>query len=661
MHYPFWEVAIVKISNMAIKNVKGNLYRYIMYCLSNAFAVTAFFIFANFVFHPSIDFHPEGVHAVASMGAANGMKISQVIIIIFSFLFVGYSTSIFLKSRGKEFGLLSLYGMTRKQIKKYVFLESTIMSLLSIATGIVTGVVFSKLFFMIMEVFLDISIPFNISLKALGLTFILFFLLFEIISLLMLSQIKNKEIVEQIKSSKVPKVIPEFSKRKAILGVVLMIIGYATAWFIEGVLVTLAMIPVTLIVIAGTYFLFTQFSIAVANKILKNQDILYKKNNLVSYSQMIFKLQDTAKVLFLASILGAITFTATETISSFYTYLSEDVDSESYADIAIAQEGENLDDANSLDKVKKILEKDGLKIEGIDQAQVIKVISKASAADSVDEEAVIISNSQYNKIAASQGKETVKVKEGEVIYNYQYIRLDRDGNIDETRKYPYDKVILNLNDDKREYEVSEKEIHGAILSLKNVGHYNVFILNDRDFQNELNLAKEKDIVLYNGIKLDKWRKSYDASIEIQKSLGEKYNGKYFSKIIPYKQVSKVYGLILFIGFFIAFLFFIASGSIIYFKLFNEIKQDSIEYNILKKIGTTNKEINKIITKQIGIIFFLPFVVSASHSLFALKSLSNLLRSNLLSNGIIVMFGYLVFQIIYFVIIRRVYINKIRYN
>ena len=43
-------------------------------------------------------------------------------------------------------------------------------------------------------------------------------------------------------------------------------------------------------------------------------------------------------------------------------------------------------------------------------------------------------------------------------------------------------------------------------------------------------------------------KSYDASIEIQKSLGEKYNGKYFSKIIPYKQVSKVYGLILFIGF-----------------------------------------------------------------------------------------------------------------
>lgn len=92
----------MKISNMAVKNVRGNLYRYIMYCLSNAFAVTAFYIFANFVFHPSIDIRSADGHPVARMGAANGMIISQVIIVIFSILFVGYSTSIFLKSREKN-------------------------------------------------------------------------------------------------------------------------------------------------------------------------------------------------------------------------------------------------------------------------------------------------------------------------------------------------------------------------------------------------------------------------------------------------------------------------------------------------------------------------------------------------------------------------------
>ncbi len=108
-----------------------------------------FFIFANFVFHPAIDIKSAGGHEIAKMGAANGMIISQVIIVIFSILFVGYSTSIFLKSRGKEFGLLSLYGMTRKQIKKNnVLIENTIISILSLGMGILTGVVFSKLFFM---------------------------------------------------------------------------------------------------------------------------------------------------------------------------------------------------------------------------------------------------------------------------------------------------------------------------------------------------------------------------------------------------------------------------------------------------------------------------------------------------------------------------------
>ena len=92
----------------------------------------------------------------------------------------------------------------------------------------------------------------------------------------------------------------EISKIKAGLGLVLLIVGYVTAWIVYEVQVVLAMIPVILIVVAGTYFLFTQFSIAVADGILKNERLLYKKGNMVAYSQIIFKLQDTAKELFLA-------------------------------------------------------------------------------------------------------------------------------------------------------------------------------------------------------------------------------------------------------------------------------------------------------------------------------------------------------------------------
>ena len=117
-----------------------------------------------------------------------------------------------------------------------MLIENTIISILSIATGIFTGLVFSKLFLMAMEAFMDISLPFNISFKALGLTVLVFFILFEIVSALMLLKIKNKEIIEQIKSSKIPKELPKFSKKKSILGISLLIIGYTIAWIVKGAL-----------------------------------------------------------------------------------------------------------------------------------------------------------------------------------------------------------------------------------------------------------------------------------------------------------------------------------------------------------------------------------------------------------------------------------------
>lgn len=642
----------MKISNMAVSNVKGNLYRYVMYYLSNAFAVTVFFIFANFVLHPSIDMNSIGGSATLTQGATRGMIACQVIIVMFSILFVAYSTSIFLKSRGKEFGLLSLYGMTRKQIRKYVFIESTIISILSIVTGILTGAIFSKLFFMIMEVFLDISIPFNISFKALGLTSILFFILFEIISILTVFQIRNKEIVEQLKSSKTPKIIPTFSKFKSILGVLLMVIGYGVAWFVPGMLVAVAMIPVIFIVTLGTYFIFTQFSIAVSNRILKNEKLLYKKTNMVAYSQMIFKLQDTAKVLFLAAILGAFTFSATETMYSFFSEIPRLSGIDTPQDMVIVQRGDSLND-----NIEKILDNKDLEIKEIHKMKSLILYSKKQDKDF--EQYFVISNTDYNELASSLGKELVDIKEGEIIYSYPY-ELSPMRNNGEQKMVGWEDINLNIGEETGNFKLI-KEVRGNLMSLSNVGYFDSLILNDKDFEEALKIVNQQDQVIYTGINLDKWQDSYESSIEIRNELGGNYSRAYYSKAIPYKEARNNFGLALFIGFFIAFLFFIASGSIIYFKLFNEIKQDAVEYAILRKIGTTSKEINKIITKQIGIIFFLPFVVSTLHSFFALKSLSNMLMTNLFTNGVIVMFGYLIFQMIYFIIIRAIYIKRINYN
>ncbi len=650
----------MKLYDIALKNLKGNLYRYIMYYLSNMFTVAVFYIFSSFLFHPKVRREPLAPSATVHAGAVNGIKICLIIIAIFTVLFVSYATSIFLKSRGKEFGLLSLFGMTSKQIRRYVFIERNIITALSIATGLLMGILFSKLFFMAMEAFMDISLPFYISLKALLLTVVLFFLLFEVVNLLSLFQIRSKEIVEQLKMQKIPKEIPKFSKFKSLLGLGLLIIGYVTAWIVDDEFVIRAMIPVVLIVVAGTYFIFTQFSILLANKLTNNKKIFYNRTNMVAFSQMRFKLKDTAKVLFLASILGAITFTATETIFSFFTEMPKMMGLNNIPqDIAIIQKGENLNDNLSIVKAMEILKDDGFTVEEYQRVKLINVINeKEEQKNSHASDILAISNSDYNKLADYIGKDKIQVGKGEAVFNYAFMTDYYDKGIVKNIVFSYEAVTLNINGESKEFSV-KGEVYGSVTTLPNI-YSDLIILNDEDYKEILKKAEEKDMLIFNGIHIDKWKRSYETSIKIQNMLGEKYEGFFYSKSIPYREKRNYFGVSLFIGFFIAFLFFIASGSIIYFKLFNEIKQDGIEYNILKKIGITKKEMKGMITKQIAVIFFLPFIVSTMHSLFALKSLSNLLDANLLKNGLIVMAGYFICQGIYFLIIRKIYINKIEY-
>ncbi|KNF09596.1 ABC-type transport system, involved in lipoprotein release, permease component [Gottschalkia purinilytica] len=653
------------LSNMAVKNIRGNLYRYIMYYLSNTFTVTVFFLFANFIFHPSEITNVKRLgNGNAQQGVTNALIMCQFIIVIFTILFVAYSVSIFLKSRGKEFGLLSLFGMTKNQIRKYIMVESTIISFVSIVSGIILGSGLSRLFFIIIGKFLENNIPFSISFKAIGLTFAIFFVLFEVINMIMLFKIKGKEIVEQIKSNRIPKEVPKFSKTKSIIGVILLAIGYGIAWISRGTLVVLVMIPVIVIVTIGTYFIFTQFSIAVTNGLKKNNSRFYTKTNMVALSQMIFKLKDTAKVLFLASILGAVTFTATETVYSLFTEITNGVTEGTPNDIGIVELKKNTNDKIDIKEVKSILEKHNLDVKYLNNIEGIEAkIANKENEDKNDPNTVdfnIISNSQYNKLAKQSDEKQVKVNKDEIVYIFSSKPVkgfNEDEMLEKEKRLKEEGINLDINSNVKKYEVKEtlygKPINGSYLE-----DNKILVMNDDEFNKILKDIPKEKLFKYYGIQLNNWEDSYKASKEIGQFLGKDYEGYYSNKIEPYTAQKNAFGMILFIGFFIAFLFFIASGSIIYFKLFNDMKQDSVEYSILKKVGSSKNDIRKIITKQIGVIFFLPFIISTVHSLFALKSLANLLNSNLLTNGLIVMTGYFVFQLIYFLIIKSIYIRKI---
>lgn len=154
--------------SLALSNIRGNWRSYSAFFLSSVFSVMIFYIYAAFLYHPEV----ENGSIMAASKIRSGMMFCEYIIIIFSFLFVLYSNSAFLKTRQQEFGLFSLFGMTKAQLRKLVIYENAAIAVLAIAVGILLGMLFSKLFFMALAVLLKLeeTIPFAAPLKAIGIT-----------------------------------------------------------------------------------------------------------------------------------------------------------------------------------------------------------------------------------------------------------------------------------------------------------------------------------------------------------------------------------------------------------------------------------------------------------------------------------------------------------
>ncbi|NLW17286.1 MAG: ABC transporter permease, partial [Firmicutes bacterium] len=133
-----------------------------------------------------------------------------------------------------------------------------------------------------------------------------------------------------------------------------------------------------------------------------------------------------------------------------------------------------------------------------------------------------------------------------------------------------------------------------------------------------------------------------------------------SRADGYAELRNAAALTMFIGVFVSFLFFIASGSLLYFKLFTEIDVDKRQFTTLHDIGITRREKLQIINRELGILFFLPVAIGALHTAFAMKTLSNLAPQLQVIGGTAVVAGiYAVLQLIYFLLARRAYLKQLQ--
>lgn len=632
---------------LARNNVRGNWHRYVAFFLCSTFSVMIFFIYAAFLFHPDV---MNGSIPAASK-VRQGMILCEYIIVIFSFFFVLYSMAAFLKSRKKEFGLLRLFGMTSRQIATLVLYENTLIALLAIAAGIGFGALFTKLFFMVLAQLLQVTSPirFILAPKAIWITALGFLALFELITLYTLRNLGRSQIVELLKASKQPKSLPLYSKWLTVLAAVCLLSGYYMAYTTQIYTIIAYMLPILITVIIGTYFLFTQASIAILRRLQKTPGLYYRHTHIVTIAQLVFKIKDNARTLFVASILCAVILTASGTFYVLFQDARNQMIDRFPQSFGVIEKGLGVHEVIHPDELRRQLALHGL---GLDYEVELSgfQVPVTLGSTGIKTEALVIPEQAYNRISKLQGHKALKVETGHAYYVHPSrqvaIEYFKRGDKLETVAAGRD-VTLRIDGQK----------NGGIINSR-LELANMIVVNDCQYEEWSKAVPESELYMYYGYEVRNWEESLAAASHIREAVPKGHSWQLESRIEDYAAIQQFNSLALFIGVFVSFLFFIASGSMLYFKLFTEMQEDQAQFRALSRIGVSDAEIRQVMTTQIGILFFVPVVVGMLHAAFAYKTLGNLLGSSVWQYGVVVMAVYTMMQVLYFALTRKAYMKQL---
>ncbi|MBG9792913.1 ABC transporter permease [Paenibacillus dendritiformis] len=625
----------MNIRQFALKNVFRNKRLYAGYFFSCAFSVMIFFVYSMLALHPALDFSGNGTYGA---GAQAGMDVAQYIIYLFTFFFILYSMSSFLKSRKKEFGICIMHGMSDMQLRRLVFTENIVIGLGATLSGIGAGLALSKWLLLMSSSVLNLEqpLPFYFPLKAIALSGGAFVLLFLIISLFTATILRSSSLIDLLKGTMKPKPEPKASRWLAFLAVFLLALGYGVAMWVKGVLVIFALLPVATVVSIGTYFLFTQLSVYIINR-LKTKKLYRRGTNLITLSDLAYRMKDNARMFFLVAIISTVAFTAIGTLVGLKAVFTNIATSGSPVMRYESHSGNKLE-AKHAELIEQSLSKAGISYEAV-------VFPVKFAEDTKTEKSYqVIRVSDYNQLMKTNL--ALRDEEAHLLYQVNPMNIEQEKSEETSVAFAADKTFA---------VTANKAMPEAIT--QNVGGRKVIVLSDAAFQGLP--ASERDDMIYTYL-IEDWESTLAVAKQLNKQLGDPDGNFLFgSRALMLNDVNQGFGQIYLSGLFIGAVFFVAAGSFLYLRLYSDLDQDTVQYRAISKLGLTEGELSKIVSTQIGLLFFVPIVVAIVHGAVALNSLQNTFSMSLVKESAIVLGSFLAIQVIYFIFIRANYVRKLK--
>ncbi|EAL16796.1 ABC transporter, permease protein, putative [Bacillus cereus G9241] len=589
---------------------------------------------------------------ISSDGRVETMsKTVAIFVMAFVLFYMSYSNTFFMKKRMNELGIYSLLGYRKSTMLKLLTFENIIICFVALLVGIIFGAIAHKgivgVIIKILKLQIDTSkVPF-INLDAVLFTFAFIFAVLFVLSLsnwiiLRKSSLLTLVRMEQKEENKV-KINAAFS----LLGLFFILIGYFLALDItrgmQSLWKTIGFSPIALLtmfsVILGTIFFIHSFLPYAIQKLKKHKMWFYKESNIIVIPNFIFKIRSKAKTLILLTLLtaGTLAIFSSTLLTLYYPVAA----TERIVPSAIEFPLEDKEVANtSLQTVQKIVGK-----ESINYTETT-IINVKSNSDSLPKEYSIKKEHGFDLISESDYRELIHVQDKNVEFNH----LAKDESIlvkYRPEKEDLDKgkiYTLNVTPTTNiDVKVKDTTLLNPIGFANSVG---TLIISDQLYKEIKTLElPQKTIVSFNGKDMRNNKAIYENLAPLFKN-NMYFTSSYKKNDYIIQQNSSTFLLISFV----TIIFFIATGSILYFHNLSSMMSNKNEFIILNRMGYNKKKIKRIISKEIFTLFSIPYIIGLAHSIFALVAYKTALMDDLLgkSSALIlpILFAVIIFTVVY---------------
>ena len=623
-------------SRLAKQNIRNNKSTYIPYMITCIFCIAMIYMMEFLRDCPTLDQAVRQADEVRMI-----VFTGEIVVEIFCIIFLIYSNSFLMKRRQKEIGLYNILGLERNHIGIVMFLETIITSIGSLAGGIAAGIIGSKLALLLLLKLLHIPsvLGFYISVKGIFTCLFMFGIIFLMILFLNLAKIHLSRPVELLRGNNTGEKEPAAKWLMALIGFICLGAGYYLAVTTESPIkaITIFLLAVIL-VMAGTYLLFTAGSIVILKFLRRRKSFYYRTGNFISISGMLYRMKQNAiglasicilstGVLLMISMTVSIYFGMNDIMLNRYPYdVDMSVTSISEEECQTAIEAFEKAIADNKVPVEKSVEEIYLDIVCSKNGDQI-LIKPANTIRNSDSVLVLslLNQAEYERLTGI----SAKLNDGEIFAWYPSAVQKDSVTVDETEftvKKWLDKNPLTCGEDA----VSDNA---------------VLVVTDEDFKKFDEMRTEmykgvssapagEDLTLHLGLditgsetdKIDFGTPVMEVVKDLKKNGGLSENS-WITSGIRQQEYESYYadnGSLLFIGIFLGSLFLMGTAMIIYYKQISEGYEDQKRFEIMQKVGLSRREVRSSVRRQILMVFFLPLLMAMLHITMAFPMIRRLL-------------------------------------